>query len=232
MLFWSAFILGIAGTLHCVGMCGPIALALPVHQRNIGGKLLGISLYNAGRISIYMLFGAVFGTFGAGLELSGLQQYLSIVLGATIIALVLFPRLFTRFGLSKHVRIPWINQLKSGFQRRFSNKSFGSLFVLGTLNGLLPCGLVYMAVAGSLTTTSALGGALYMGLFGLGTLPVMMAMPFIGSLKGIGLRVKRMIPVLAILFGVLLVLRGSNLGIPYISPQMNHTESCCKIKCH
>ncbi|HOW32340.1 MAG TPA: sulfite exporter TauE/SafE family protein, partial [Bacteroidales bacterium] len=98
--------------------------------------------------------------------------------------------------------------------------SFSSLFLIGLLNGLLPCGLVYIAIAGSIGSGSALMGAIYMALFGLGTMPMLLAINLSGGFISTSLRKKinKLIPILVIIVGILFILRGLSLGIPYISP--------------
>src|ERR1035441_277600 len=82
MDLWTAFLLGLVGSLHCAGMCGPLALALPAAGNTTAGYLLGRVAYNTGRIITYCLLGIVFGLAGWTFLLAGLQRWTSIALGA------------------------------------------------------------------------------------------------------------------------------------------------------
>jgi sulfite exporter TauE/SafE len=215
-------------------MCGPIALALPVNRRDSTSKFIGVSIYNLGRILVYGAFGVIFGLFGKGLNVSGYQQIMSLVLGCLVILFLVFPRIFKGIKLAKVVTGKVIQPFKKQFANRFSKSGNSSLFVFGVLNGLLPCGMVYMAAAGALVTGTWYGGALFMMLFGLGTLPAMLGLPYIGSVLTAGQHkwIKKIVPALTLIFGLLLILRGANLDIPYISPSFKTEAGTTHIKCH
>jgi sulfite exporter TauE/SafE len=223
---WTAFVLGLVGGLHCVGMCGPLALALPVP---LGGRVsfvAGRLLYNLGRVVTYALLGLVFGLVGRTLLLAGLQRWLSIGLGlALIVGWLTSRRLATSLPVA-HV----VDRLKSGMGGLLRQRSVASLAALGLLNGLLPCGLVYVALAGAVARGSQLDGILYMAVFGLGTLPMMLGISLSGRLFPLAFRLKlrRAIPVGICLLAGLLILRGMALGIPYVSPDLSSgTPGCC-----
>jgi sulfite exporter TauE/SafE len=97
------------------------------------------------------------------------------------------------------------------------------MFLIGILNGFLPCGLVYVALAGAIASGDAISGAAVMILFGLGTIPAMFAASVFGKFINIGIRTKlrKAVPALAILLAAVFILRGLNLGIPYLSPRLN-----------
>jgi uncharacterized protein len=215
----TALLMGLMGSFHCAGMCGPIAIALPLHGSSAGQKVFGSLLYNSGRIITYGIMGIVFGLLGQGLELMGFQRIISIVIGSVMILAVLFPSIFSIQKFNGRI-LPFIDKLKRSLGRLFAIRSFQSLFLIGLLNGLLPCGLVYMAVAGSIGTGNAVMGMFYMLLFGLGTIPMLLIINLSGNLitAGIRKRLNRLIPALVILVGLLFVLRGLSLGIPYLSP--------------
>lgn len=218
--------LGFLGSFHCVGMCGPIALTLPVQHLGGWRKMGGILLYNAGRIVTYMLLGLVFGWLGQQFYLGGWQQGLSIGLGVLLLAAVVFGKLTPKFKLG------WVQRTLGQLLAR---RSTGTLFAIGFLNGFLPCGLVYMAVAGAIATGSVWGGALFMVAFGAGTLPAMAAVAWFSQLLGMKgrLAVRRAMPYVVGVMAVLLILRGLNLGIPYVSPEMHpHTEKVIEKCCH
>jgi hypothetical protein len=235
-LLWTALILGLAGSLHCIGMCGPIAIALPVGNGSRFNYTVGRIAYNLGRSVTYALLGLFCGFVGKTILMAGYQQVLSIALGVLILLAVLLPsgQLAKITGLSFHARL--VGRLQGLWARVFSKSSINSLFVVGLLNGFLPCGLVYVALAGSVATASPLYGAAYMGIFGLGTLPVMFAMAMLGRVVGSGFRsrLRRVVPVVGVLLAALFILRGLSLGIPFVSPKLGSsphgqaTMDCCQ----
>lgn len=221
MEIWTGFIVGLAGSLHCIGMCGPIVVALPVFGESQLKILMGRILYNLGRVVTYAALGALFGLFGSRLVLFGLQQDLSIALGVIILLYVLTPRkIKNRLAQTLFYR-KTTDIIKVQFAGLISKKSNSSLFTIGLLNGLLPCGFVYVGIAGAVSTGSVLNGTLYMALFGLGTFPVMLATAIFGKVININIKQKinKLIPVFAVLLAILFILRGLNLGIPFISPK-------------
>ena len=235
--FISALALGFVGSLHCAGMCGPIAIALPMNNQSWFSRISGGLLYNFGRTITYGLLGTIAGLAGLGLALGGLQQWASILLGAFMILAVLIPRLGAAgkkiSGLSDNVT----GRLKKPLVKLFRMRTYGSLFIIGLLNGFLPCGLVYIALAGALVMSHVHEGALYMIFFGLGTIPMLLAISIAGNILSQRIRQKlgAVIPVFIILLGILFILRGLNLGIPYISPKLNQegdkaTMECCQPK--
>lgn len=218
----SAIILGLLGSLHCVGMCGPIAFMLPVDRTSEFKKLGQIFIYHFGRLLAYSIIGLVFGLLGRGLYVFGMQQNLSIIVGIVMIIIVLVPsRYFKRFNGSKPVYRA-ISKVKSALGAQLQKKTADTFLTIGFLNGFLPCGLVYMALFGAIAMGTAAEGALYMLFFGLGTIPLMTAtVYFAGKIKGVAQqRVRRLIPVFVLLIGTLFILRGLGLGIPYVSPEI------------
>jgi sulfite exporter TauE/SafE len=214
------------GSFHCAGMCGPIAIALPLHGNSFGGKIFGGSLYNLGRTITYGIMGALFGMLGQGLALIGFQQKISVIMGSLMIISILFPALFrNQYSMSKS----WfslVGKLKATIGRMFSIRSYQSLFFIGMLNGLLPCGLVYIALAGAIATGSAAMGTLYMLLFGLGTIPMLLGISLAGNLLSLAARnrINKLIPVLVVVVGIFFILRGLSLGIPFLSPPREKIE--------
>jgi len=223
-MLWTAFILGLAGSLHCAGMCGPLAIALPHPGRGMAGFVAGRLFYQAGRLVTYMGLGAVFGLMGRSLALAGIQQWVSIGAGV----LILSGLVASRWAAAAAPLNRWVTRVKGWLAWWLQRRSLGSLAVLGLINGLLPCGLVYAACAGAVATGGMGSGLLYMGLFGLGTVPMMLGLSLGGQVipMGLRLRLQRLIPVSLGLVGVLLVLRGMALGIPYLSPDVA-AGSCC-----
>lgn len=216
MELWTAFMLGLVGSLHCAGMCGPLALALPVAGKTRSDFVLGRLLYNVGRIITYAGIGAMFGLVGQSFALAGFQKWVSLVAGVAIL-LGLVASLRIGLGLPITKSVMW---LKSSVGRLLQQRTFGSLFLLGSLNGLLPCGLVYVAATAAAATGSLKLGVISMALFGLGTLPVMLGLGLAGRrLQGFfNFKLQHLVPISLAVLGVLLILRGMELGIPYLSP--------------
>lgn len=219
-LYLIALMTGLIGSLHCIGMCGPIAIALPLGRNRWGRRVLGGLTYNTGRIITYGVLGALFGLLGQGIEMAGLQRVASVLIGIVMILSVVFPALFRGKVKFEAFFFGYAGKMIGKFRKLFTISSLPSLFLIGLLNGLLPCGLVYVAVAGAINTNNILFGVLYMIIFGAGTIPVMLAIPLLGNLVGSGIRKKFrfLLNWFIFLLGVLFILRGLSLGIPYISP--------------
>jgi|WetSurMetagenome_2_1015567.scaffolds.fasta_scaffold11715_5 uncharacterized protein len=230
----SGCLVGILGSLHCAGMCGPLALALPVPPGSTGTFVAGRILYNLGRAATYAVLGAAAGSVGHFIVLAGWQQGLSLAAGGLLLLSVLLPVAFaaaaSRFTLPARLTGVLRTQLGRLFQRR----SPGVLFLIGVLNGLLPCGFVYVGLAAAATTGAWYTGAMFMTGFGLGTLPVMLGIALAGRRIGPALRKRLALltPVVTVALALVMILRGMNLGIPYVSPVLPDREvveqpSCC-----
>ena len=235
----AAIALGFLGSFHCVGMCGPIALALPVHNKPPLFRNSLILLYNLGRISTYALFGLLAGLVGESFAMAGFQQGLSVAMGLILLATLFLP---LKSSLPVH---GFFLGIKASLQRVFSKGTRPSLFVVGLLNGFLPCGLVYVGIAGAAATGSLVKGALFMASFGLGTAPLMLALPLLGNKISLSSRnrIRKATPAIVAVMALLLILRGLDLGIPYLSPRIsgNTSDVCCHknspekkqiIRCH
>lgn len=219
-MLYSAFLFGLISSLHCIGMCGPIAMMLPVDRKNPSKKVTQILTFHLGRITAYATIGFVFGFLGKGFYLAGIQQQLSIFIGIMIIFIVLIPvKLFSKYNFSQPI-FKIISNIKTALGNQFKNKSYKSLFTIGLLNGFLPCGMVYVALFGAIAMQSPVYGSFYMILFGLGTIPLMSSVIYMNSFLSISVRnkIQKVIPLVAIGIGCLFILRGLGLGIPYISP--------------
>ncbi|MBI9041366.1 sulfite exporter TauE/SafE family protein [Lutibacter sp.] len=219
-MLWTALILGLAGSFHCIGMCGPIAFVLPVDKSSKFKLSFQTFLYHIGRLLSYSIIGILFGLIGKGLYLAGFQQRLSILVGVLMIALILTPvSLFNKYNFTKPL-YKIIGKIKQQLGLYLTKKSNKSIFLIGFFNGFLPCGLVYMALIGSISTGNVLNGGLYMFLFGLGTIPLMTAAILLGNFINLTVRkkIQKAIPVFVVIIGILFILRGLGLGIPYISP--------------
>jgi len=221
--------IGLAGSLHCAGMCGPLVLAMPAGSGRFGVQLTNKLAYNAGRIVTYGALGLLFGLFGQLVGLAGFQRWVSIAAGAAILlSLLAWPMRNATLLIARPVGI-----LKSALGRTLRHHGLTAQFSFGLLNGLLPCGLVYVACAATAATANILSGLQYMLLFGLGTVPMMLGLGLVG--QGLNfklqLRLRKLVPVGLGVMAALLILRGLGLGIPYLSPQLDSSSpaeaSCC-----
>lgn len=235
MEIWSAFIFGILGSFHCVGMCGPIVLALPTGNTSKVKFFLNRLVYNLGRVVTYAIMGLIIGSIGQQFSLAGYQNVLSISMGVLILIMVLIPTGYFNKLFPFQIFTKISNKVKSYWSILFKNSSTASMFLIGVLNGFLPCGFVYIALAGAASTGSMVSGSLYMMLFGLGTVPILLVLSFAtGLLTG---KVKKtftkVIPIGGVVLALLIILRGMSLGIPYISPKIvvnqagQQTVDCC-----
>jgi sulfite exporter TauE/SafE len=224
-MIWTGFFIGLFGSFHCIGMCGPIAMALPGSNQSHFHIIINRVIYNFGRIITYSLLGAIMGIIGRQVSLAGFQQILSLIIGILILAYVLIP---SSIG-NRIAQLSGIHQIITKVQhtigKLFKLNNQLSMVTIGILNGFLPCGLVYAGLAGSLVTGSVSGGFFYMILFGLGTMPLMLLTSLIPHFAGFKLRkrINRFIPYAAGVLGLLFILRGLSLGIPFISPVLPHT---------
>jgi sulfite exporter TauE/SafE len=228
-----AFTMGLIGSLHCIGMCGPLALSLPIQHQRLAPKLVGALLYNLGRATTYTSAGLLFGFIGQTVSFAGAQNKISIVLGLLILIYVIIPKDYSgNTWVAKRLNGFFLN-IRTRLGQLFSNDSKGSLYVIGLLNGLLPCGMVYLALASSIATGNALHGALFMLLFGMGTIPAMFGISVFGNFmhQRLRIRLRKAVPAFLVIMAMLLIVRGMSLGIPYLSPQLETTgavHSCCE----
>ena len=151
-----------------------------------------------------------------------------------MIVLVLIPyKILGKYNLSRPLN-KLISKVKSSLGKALKKKSADTFLTIGFLNGFLPCGLVYMAVFGAVATGSLLEGSLYMVLFGLGTIPLMTTAIYLGKFLNTAVkqRIQKAIPVFVVIIGVLFILRGLGLGIPYLSPAPIVEMTSSAIECH
>ena len=212
-----AFFIGLFGSIHCVGMCGPLALAVPSFNNKWYLLVADKLLYNFGRVFTYTFLGLLIGFIGRQLWLYGLQQGISILSGILII-LIAFSRILkinltnqTRFG---NILMPFNKLLGYAMQHKAGH------FIIGLLNGFLPCGFVYLALIGALNTPSPISSAQYMFFFGAGTFPLMLVATISSGFAGPAIRrkINKAIPYVMVCLGCWFILRGLNLNIPYLSP--------------
>lgn len=230
MLNLVAFFTGLAGSFHCIGMCGPIALALPIGGQTQWEAALSRLTYNFGRIITYSILGGVFSVFGLTFVLAGLQQYLTLVIGI-LMFLFVFSNQYDSFGPIRKIT----QSITLAFRPLLKSKSKTRFFYLGIVNGFLPCGFVYLALVGSLAANSMVESALFMSFFGLGTAPMLFFISIIPKYLSNKVRqnINKYLPAYTIILAVFFVLRGLNLGIPYLSPKFEKQESKSTItNCH
>jgi sulfite exporter TauE/SafE len=221
----AAFLMGLIGSLHCAVMCGPLALAVPVVAQTRASLIASRLFYNLGRITVYGILGLLFGAIGKSIVLSGLQQWLSIIAGLVMLVFLILE--FKGMKMSLWKSSVWI---KSIFRNFLKHRSYLAVFILGLANGLLTCGLVYLAGTASIAAGAPFKAAGYMIFFGLGTFPVMLGITLFGT-RFVPL-VQRMnfkpaIPIFVSLVALSLILRGMSLGIPYFSPRISNTTFTC-----
>lgn len=217
-----AFFTGLFGSLHCVMMCGPLVMSIPF-TGHLWFSLFQKFMYQLGRVLTYSLLGFLAGSIGSLFNILGLQQALSFLTGILLIAIALY-HFFGQKSISNNAYLKLIAPLIS-FLGRWMSKPYGGL-VAGSLHGLIPCGMVYMAIAGSLNAGSALAGSEFMLFFGLGTTPLLILSSFMPIVLRRFRAPKMMIPAFFFIAGVFLVGRSLNVNIPYISsPVISKTEA-------
>ena len=224
-IFIPAFILGVISNLHCLGMCGPIALAIPLNRSSKSAMFSGIIQYHIGRILVYGILGYLVGYIGMGIKLFGILQAISIIAGIGIIIyawrnkLTFFKNPFT--STLRHTSL-----LSRSMGKIMRSESPLKLLLLGALNGLLPCGMVYTALITAVVLGTPLLSTTSMLAFGLGTLPGLIAFSLFAQRLGNPMRSKinHYLPYLITVVGLLIILRGMNLNIPYISPKVSYSE--------
>lgn len=212
--------LGLISNLHCIGMCGPIAMALPLNRSSKLSIAGGITAYTAGRSLGYALLGIVVGLIGLSASLLGILQWLSVIAGVFILLYAWTGYISGKSGNG------WIKRLlmrsMGRLMKQTKNKSTLKLVGIGLINAFLPCGMVYVALLGAINTGSMEHSLIYMLSFGIATLPGFI---FLGALKDYFNRLrffsrKTVLASLISLVGIFMILRGLNLGIPYISPKI------------
>lgn len=204
-MWWTALIMGFAGSLHCAGMCSPLAMAVTSQKPFLINKII----YNSGRIITYGLLGAVAASFGSLFMITPYQGVISFTIGSVF--------LLMGIGAISGVHIPFIttglnsftNRLKILFNFWLKRKNNFGVLIMGMLNGLLPCGLTYLAMTYCFIMPTMSEGFWFMILFGAGTWPVMIGFTWLLSI-GIGkikVNYQRITSLVFILIGVWLLAR-------------------------
>jgi uncharacterized protein len=229
-MLWSAFLLGLVGSLHCVSMCGPLTMLLPDQGQFSFRFLVGRVSYNLGRVLTYSLLGITAGFLGESVSFFISQKTLSIIFGVLVLAYVLWPYTFKNKVYNPNVLYRFTGLLKGVFARLFKSKSLFTQFFFGLVNGLLPCGMVYAALTGAFLATNWTDAGLTMMMFGLGTMPLMLPVSFgMGQVrKMLGANFKIILSFSYVLLGIWLIFRGMDYDIQslYTSPEQELNTEC------
>ena len=230
VLPYLALTMGLLSSFHCIGMCGPIALALPIHKGSAWQRFAGLSVYNVGRAISYAMLGTFVGFFGNAIAVMGYLKYVSIAAGLVMLAYVFWPRAFAEWFVVPGILQKTINKIKKAMSGLLRSRSLHGWFLLGALNGLLPCGLVYLALISSLATGTGLSGAGFMFVFGMGTWPAMMAVGFFKNwiTPAIRTRFHRITPYFIAFAGIWLLYRSTFINIP----KTQHSSPAAITICH
>ena len=222
-----AFFIGLFGSVHCIGMCGPLAFAVPVTQNRWWYVVTDKLLYNTGRVITYTFLGLLIGFIGKQLWLYGLQQGISLVSGMLII-MAGFSRLFKL----RLINSKWLPRMLTPVNKllQYALQHRAGHLVIGMLNGFLPCGFVYLALVGAVNSSSPVNAATYMFWFGAGTFPLMLAATISTGFVGpvVRRRINKAMPYLMVCLGFWFILRGLNLDIPYLSPAKQSSAVGCR----
>ncbi|MFD0750298.1 sulfite exporter TauE/SafE family protein [Mucilaginibacter calamicampi] len=220
-----AFFIGLFGSIHCVGMCGPLVLALPVNKGGAVWLIFDKLIYQLGRVISYSILGFVVGLVGKQIWLLGVQQSISIISGILIIAAAMSRLLKLRFfNRPNSVTQTFLNRwLVYALKHRWGH------LLIGMLNGFLPCGFVYLALVGAVNTPAPLSAAQYMFWFGIGTLPLMFVAAISSGFITLNIRrrLNNIIPYFMLCLGIWFIMRGLSLNIAYLSPSINADQSIC-----
>jgi len=233
-MLYTALFFGLISSFHCIGMCGPIAMMLPVDHKNPSKKALQILTYHLGRLTAYGSLGLLFGILGRGFYLAGFQQTISITVGILMILIVVIPeKIFAKYNFSRPI-YQLISKVKTALGSQFKRKSADALFTIGFLNGLLPCGLVYAALFGAIAMQNVTLSISYMLLYGLGTIPMMSAVVYVSNFLSFPVRnqLQKVIPIVSVIIGTLFILRGLGLDISYVSPSNMNLFVQANADCH
>lgn len=201
---------------HCVGMCGGIVIAYSSSKVDIGWsrtkQALSHLLYSIGRITTYVLLGVIFGYFGSVTTFSnGANGMLLLVAGVAMVLAGLSLLGKVRFLTVIEHTISSSGWYRRSFKTLIGRQSLPSFYILGMLNGLLPCGFVYFFAIAAASTASPLWGGVVMGVFGLSTIPALFSLGFfVGLFKQSNLRnlMVRLASIAVIAYGVYTLYHG------------------------
>jgi sulfite exporter TauE/SafE len=208
-------------------------MALPYSHLMPIQKLIATVLYHLGKMITYGILGILVGVFGKQIPFYNVQQHFSILIGILMLVYVVWVFYLHPKRKLGFLRIDWIQKpILSALGKLLNQKKTGSFFLIGLLNGLLPCGMIYLALSSAWANQSIVQSGLFMVFFGMGTVPALILVAFGSQLLGIRFRqkIQKALPIMLFGMGVLLILRGMNLGIPFISPMIENGISVAA--CH
>jgi len=222
-MFLTAFMLGLAGSLHCIGMCSPLVMAATNLR---GSHFVNRLVYNMGRVFSYGLLGLIAATFGSLFQFNGFQQVLSSVLGVFLILAGVIGLTYLKIPFLTNFTLAFTGKIKKTFSKFLSKKSISSLALMGMLNGVLPCGLTSIAIAYCISLSTPQEGFLFMLIFGAATLPVMLGLTSVFQIfiKKLNISFHRVSTITMILLGVLLISRSILSNHHSISPDTATTS--------
>ncbi len=217
---------------HCVGMCGGIIIAYSSTKIEEGWnkpkQALAHLLYSLGRVTTYVILGAMFGFLGGVAMFNNMANGLLLILAGIFMILT---------GLSLSGKIKFLTLIEHSmssaswyrklFRELLQTKTLYSFFILGMINGLLPCGLVYFFAVTSASTGSAIYGALVMFIFGISTIPALFSLGFfVGLYKNSSLRdlIIKIASISVIIFGIYTIKNGYE----YIKYPQKSISQCCE----
>jgi hypothetical protein len=211
-MYWilSAWVMGFIGSTHCVGMCGPLALSLPIESTTLIGRLFNSLVYNLGRITTYAFYGSLLGLVHQLVVPFVFQSQLSIVLGSLLILLSIYFLVFKKLNINLGANNAFYQMISKQLGKLYKTSSTRNMYLIGLLNGLLPCGLVYLALATAFSSASIGKSILFMSFFGLGTLPAMWSIVFFANYITPKFRtnLRKFVPYVYAITGLLLIMRG------------------------
>lgn len=230
----GGLIIGFAGSLHCAGMCGPLQLLVPSRVKGQAPGTIEFIFYHIGRVTLYSLLGVLSGLIGLQLMLFQSFQWISIILGSIMLVFA-WVGLERNGKLSQRVMALLQGRLQKVYYALRVNPSLLLIFNIGLLNGLLPCGLVYFALLNAIASQHIGIGFASMAMFGLGTLPVFIFLRIVRNKIKNQRILTQLQPYILTVAALLIILRGLNLGIPYLSPTIEKASKygapsvkCCK----
>lgn len=224
-MIWAALSIGLLGGMHCTLMCSPLMLGVFRNQQ----LALGFAAYQFGRIITYIILGLALAFVGESLSILGWQNGLSLLMAIFIVYFYVIPSRYRFLNfINKIESIPY-QKVKNGFKKFIGKQDLISRFSIGLLNGLLPCGLVYLALLSSFATETIMDSIVFMAVFGLGTLPWIIGSVWAGKMtfKRLNGFTQKLKPVLALTLALFLFLRGMEvqfIHIPLPDLGQNQTE--------
>lgn len=217
-LDYFALVMGLTGSLHCAAMCGPIILSSPFAKENKWSLTYKFILYHLGRVFVYVWLGLLVFSIGSTFSVFADQKVLSLALGLVLI--IFSVAYFTGAKMAWFSKFQ--NKMVIAVSSFFGTFVQSSLFPLlaGMMNGLIPCGMIYVALGIVSNAGTAGDAASFMLYFGIGTIPLLLVMSFGGSFlkRRFKFRTQRFVPIVALLMGVLFISRSLQLDIPFLSP--------------